>query len=97
MGIIDTFTKMKEADRRYKELEIEDRATNKLQQRKQTANERELNRYMEEKRQEQITSALKKIRKQRENELWHKDVISQKNLFNNNKKLFKAKGGNLLK
>ena len=93
MGIIETFTKMKDADKRFKELEVEDRAMTKLEQRKMTANEREYNRFMEEKRQEHISNALKKIRKQKENEWWHKDIISQKNLFTGQKKLFKAKGG----
>ena len=81
MGIRDFFNRIKQKNERLKDLEIEDRALNQLESKKKTANERELERYYEEKRQEQIGNALNKIRKQHSDSYWHTDVITQKPLF----------------
>ena len=90
MGLIQNFIKgMKEKKEKLNDISTDEKIHEKLEQRKLSANERELNGHLEERRQEAIKRALIKIRKQKSNEFWHKDVISQKDLFTNKKNIFK--------
>lgn len=95
MGLRDIFDSLKKKNEAYKELEIEDKARNKLETRKLSANERALNKILEDRRQEAIKKELSKYEKKESKDYWHKDVIAQKNLFVGNKKLFAQKGGNI--
>lgn len=102
MGIKDVLSNMARTDEIYRRLEAEDKAMRKLEQRKKTGNERALERYMEERRQKMIDNQLKKITKEKENEFWHKDIITQKPIFQEKKgqtimkqkNLFGGKHGN---
>ena len=67
--------------RRFSEMKDEDDMHTKLQQRKLSANERELNRFMDEERQERIKQALAAYRKKKQDEFWHEDRISQPFIF----------------
>ena len=87
--------KIKSKKEKYNELKIEDDALHKLEERKLSANERELNKILKQKREENIKRELDKYHKQESKEYWHKDIIAQKPLFNNNKKLFGISGGKL--
>ena len=67
------------------------------------ANERELERFHEEERQEQIKKALDVYRKRQQKELWSsnifkhdKSILAQdRSVLTDNKKLFKMKANNL--
>lgn len=74
----------KQKNMRFKEMEEEDRMVNKLQQRKLGHNERELNKFMEEERQKQITNDLKLAKLKRR---WE-DKQQEKNMMNFNSGLF---------
>ena len=84
--------RMRGTNNRFKELQVEDRAVTKVNERKLSANEREYNKIMEQKRQEHIANRLRQIHKQEQEEYWKKDVISQPYLYKD-KNLFKHKGG----
>jgi len=90
MGIVNNIiSKLKHKKERLEEVQQEGRIQEKVAERKLSANEREYNGYMEERRQDAIKRALQKIRHQKRDEFWHKDIISQKNLFTNQKNIFK--------
>jgi len=59
-----------------------------MEERKLSSNERELNTILKAKREEQIKMELDNYRKEEQHDFWHKDVITQKNIFKNNKNLF---------
>ena len=92
MGIKDIIDRFKKDDTVYEELKEQDRAMSKLQERKLSANERELNKIIKQRREEQIKNELNKIHKQEQKDFWKKDVISQKNIFVGHKNLFKNRG-----
>ena len=88
MGLTDVFNRWKHRNEVFKELQDDDRASEKVQERKLSANERELNKILKAKREDQIKTQLDKHHKQELHTFWHKDVISQKNIFANNKNIF---------
>lgn len=98
MGLREMFAKANEKKKRFKQMQEEVRLQKMVEDRMKSSNEREYERYLEEQRQEKIKIELDKFRKQQQDDLWHKDVISQKNIFkgrptmlDNNDKLFKIK------
>lgn len=64
----------------------EDYRINKtLEQRRKNSNERELERYMEEERQKQISLQLQKIRKMKTEKAWkgENNILKEPNIFRN--------------
>ena len=73
----------------FEELQAQDRAVTKVEERKLSPQERELMRKLEKKRQRNISKKLNEIYKDEEFEYWHKDVISQPNIFKGGDSLLK--------
>ncbi len=65
------------------QMENEQRAAESISSRRKTANERELERFMEEERQKQITAQLENIRKAKRQEAWSggQNILKEKNVF----------------
>jgi len=85
MGLIQDFLRSRQKKKKlYESMEIEDRYTDLVQERKLTPEERDLNRYLEEDRQTKIKCALKKIQKRRQDEIWHGETaLDTPNMFKN--------------
>jgi len=90
-------------DRRsnFKHAQVEDRTGELISERKKSANERELDRFMEEDREKQILSNLIQFRAKRAEEDRKTTVLGGKNIFTghksimeNNDKLFSGKMDN---
>jgi hypothetical protein len=81
MGIGDLITGMRRKGELFKQYQAEDEASTKVEERKLSAGERMLNKMVRQEREEQIQKELAIRLKREENDYWHKDVISQKNLF----------------
>lgn len=95
MGIREIWDRFTQKKDRFKDMQEQEHLTKILEERKKSANERELDSYMEERRQANIKSQIDRIRKQKQREMWHKNIFKGKNLFNgpstilnNNNKLF---------
>ena len=86
MGIKEIIHGVLEKKKRYKEMEADNRAVERIQEKKKSANERELERYLAEEREKQIKVQLENFRKKRKKE-------ANKNQFAHNKYLFKDEGG----
>lgn len=101
MGVSDLIAGIRRRGELVREIDNEERARDKVEQRKLSANERMLQKMLEEERQEFIKQELSRRVKRETNDYWHKDVIKQKNLFNNangnsilkQQNLFSGKGG----
>jgi mevalonate pyrophosphate decarboxylase len=92
MGLLqDWIRKRKEKKERETEMEQELTARHNIEQKKLSSDERELNSYVEEDRKKGIKTMLDKYRKRKMNDFWHRDVISQKNLFHKEKSILKQK------
>lgn len=91
MGIRDMIDKFRDRNSEFKELEAQDRAMEKIRLRKMSSNERELERFQKEEREENIKNALSKIRETKKKDFFHNDTITQKNIFNTQKRLFSLK------
>lgn len=84
MGLKEFIQKLVDRKEKYKELEENFRLNKKLEERQKTSNERELERFWEEKRQEKIKRELEFMRKQRNHEINHgHQILKQKNIFKN--------------
>lgn len=65
-------------------MEDESRFSETIQQRRLSAEERDLNRYLEEDRQKRIKQLVAKYQKSRHNEIWHgKTALDTPNMFKN--------------
>jgi len=100
MGIRDFLNRLREKRARYKEFEDSMKVQERYLERKKSSNERELERYMEENRQKQITAELEKFRKRDKYEMQNDhQILNTKNMYagekaiilKNNKKLFSSK------
>ena len=102
MGLIQNLiAKAQEKKAKFEEVQEDDRIHNKIAIRKLSANERELNKFREEDRQERIKQMLNHYRKKKREEIWHgrknnplyaKNIIAnQQNPFKNQKPLFSGK------
>lgn len=96
--------KLKEKKEYQRQMDMQLRAQEQLSERRKSANERELNRYINEDREENIKNALDFYRKKRENDInfnhnpldvpnitAHTDwqVLREKNLFKGNNNMFR--------
>lgn len=107
MGFKDFLEKLgehrKEKKERFKQAEEDMRIMQMLEDRQKSANERELERYMKEEREQQIKEALVTYRKRREDEINFSgnplnvpnitgrtqwEVLKERNLFANSKCMF---------
>lgn len=83
MGIKDILSKWAEKNsekkRQFKELEEQYLLQKKLEDKQKSANERELERYLKEQREERIKKELEYFRKKKKNELWHNSFLLKKN------------------
>ncbi len=85
--------KMRQGKEKYDDMEEDYTLHKKLEGRQKSANERELEGYMERDRQERIKRMLDQYRKRQTREWWNgNNLLKQKNLFKNNKNIFKGKG-----
>lgn len=74
--------KIKMRREKFKDLEEDEKLNKMLLERKKSANERELERIMEDERQDQIKAALELKRKQQSDEFWHgNNVLRTRNMF----------------
>ena len=113
MGLLQKLLKggnKKEFKAKFKAVQEEDRIMEMVEERKKSANRRELERYMKEQEEAQIKEALNKINKERNKENWSskkkildggtsilkddRPILQEKNIFMNNPKLFKANNKN---
>lgn len=95
---------------KLKDAEQDRKVQKILDEREKSSNHRELERFMHEKEEERITNTLKKIRKQKDREVWHgkhqilksdcnildndRPLLKEKNVFKNNKRIFSRKLNN---
>jgi hypothetical protein len=100
MTIKDILQRWKDRKEQFKTEDAHDRHIYLREQRKITPEERELNRYLEEKRQDKIKERVKKIRSERNTEalfsnkhnlLYAKNImVGHKKIFSNDKNIFKG-------
>lgn len=89
MGLIQNLiSKFKEKNAYSGEYAEEMRMRENYEKKRLSHNERELMDYMEKQRQSRIAHALERIKQRERHEFWHKDVISQKNIFGNQRCIF---------
>lgn len=86
MGLKRILEKIAANKQAYKELEKDDRNRKKLEQKKKSADERELEKYLEEERQKRITEAVKEYRQARREESKRTRVLD------NNRRVFSVGG-----
>ncbi len=99
MAFRDVMRKFLGKDEEFAEMQHQDRIQTKVVERKKNSNERELERFQEEERQEMIKKQLAEFRQKKKDEFFHgPNVLEQKNLFNapqtmlkDNKQLFKMR------
>ena len=91
MGMLQDFIqRWKERKAKSKDMEDEVRIQKSIVQKQKTANERELEGYLEEERQKAITAEVKRFREQKRQEHWHSPTaIDTPNMF-------KKKSSNML-
>lgn len=105
MGIIDLVRKISEKkhekSKKFKEMQEDDRLNTMLEERKLSANERELLKIMKQKREDNIKVQLDKIHKQQNTDMWKskhgvldkgisitkndRPILQEKNIFLDNK------------
>lgn len=80
--ILEKFRARKEA---MNNIDEDYRINKTLEQRRKSANERELERHFEEQRQKQIALSLQQIRKKRNEVAWkgEKNILQEPNIFKN--------------
>lgn len=89
MGLIqDLVAKYKERKERISGYAEDDKIRTTFEQRKLSNNERELNDYLEKERQKRIDGMVNRFKERDKQEYWHKDIISQKNIFGGQKCIF---------
>jgi len=113
MGLLQKLLKggnKKEFKAKFKAVQEEDRIMEMVEERKKSANRRELERYMKEQEESQIKEALNEINKRRNKENWSskkkildggtsilrddRPILKEKNIFANNPNMFKANNKN---
>ncbi len=108
MGIKDFLERLRAKKHKYKEFEDEQKMQQKFIERSKSANERELERFMKEKREDDIKTELEEFRRKRQIQAQYgnqiikvknmfknngNEIINQRNLFTGNRNLFEGKGG----
>lgn len=97
MGLLTSlFSKKREQSERFKQMEEDLRLQKLLEARQKNSNERELDRFVEEERQQKIKLALEHFRKQRQREAMETTVLGGKNLFKGQDNIAKGKASVLI-
>jgi hypothetical protein len=78
----DFQAKRKEKKRVEKEMTEEDRIYTKIQEKKKSPMQRELERFQKQESEKKISDAVMKFRKQRHHEAMENSMINQKGIFN---------------
>ncbi len=91
MGIQDILNKFGKRDSQFKQAQRDQEIMDTLAKRKKTPNERDLERRLEEKRQEQITIELRKMQDEERKGILKSKMMTKENMFN------KEEGRNILK
>jgi len=91
MSLKSLIEKFGKRDKQFKQAQREEEIRDTLEKRKKTANERDLERRMEEKRQEQINIKLQKFKDEEKGILLKSNMMSKENMFNS------EEGSNMLK
>lgn len=97
MGIVNFIKKLtenrSEMKERFEELQKQDKLQTMLEERKKSANRRELERYQKELEEEQIKQTLEQIRKQKNEEMWTGNQILNGgfSILRNDKPIIKRK------
>lgn len=105
MGLMDLVRKISEKkhekSKKFKEMQEDDRLNTMLEERKLSANERELNRFIHEQREKEIKEKLEVIHKKQNHDNWKSNsilaqkmnilkddrpILKEKNIFKDNKK-----------
>lgn len=81
----ELLNKFRERKQAMQQVDDDYRINKTLEQRRKSANERELERYFEEQRQKQIALTLHKIRKKQNEIAWRgeKNILKEPNIFRN--------------
>jgi len=103
MGLRDLYNKYVRKSDYEKEMSDQIRIEKRVNEKQLGADERELNRFLEEARQKEIKKQLAAFRQQKQDEVWHGNtaldapnvIASQKNLFTGQKNMFGIKSNNL--
>jgi len=102
MGLGSVISKMMERRNRIKEVELDEYVQRKVLSKQMSADEREYARYVKEGESARLKKVLEKIRKKKNNELWHgktaldapmifkreKNMLSEPTIFTNERRLF---------
>ena len=80
--------KFKEKKQKFREADEDMKINRLVSERQKNANERELERFIEEERQKKISTELIKFRKARQKESMRTTVFDGKNLFKGQKNIF---------
>ena len=92
MGIRDILEKLRARKKEYNDMKFQDAAINKIQARKKTLNEAELDYYRERDRQERIKHDLQRYRKRDSDEFFGKGKqLSSPNMFKTKKNIMNSK------
>lgn len=99
MGLLGNLVKGMRKDKgefkeKFKAAQEEDRIANLIEERKKSANRRELERHFREKEESQIKEALDKIRKERNTDNWKtkKTILAEKTtILNEGRSILKEK------
>lgn len=89
MSLKNIFEKFRGKDQVYKDLEVQDKAMTKLNQRKMSHNEVLYNKIMAQKKEQQMKSFVEKHIKQEDKNYWHDNtILNQNNFLNKQKNMF---------
>lgn len=107
MGIIQKLIRGNEEKaefkERFKQAQMDDRIATMVEERKKSANRRELERYMREQEEAKVKEVLDKIHKKQNQDMWSSNsilkkdksiltedrpILKEKNIFTNNKNIF---------
>ena len=82
MGIRDFIERWKSKKEKFKEFEEEQKMIEKFQEKRKSANERELERFMKEEREDNIKKELEEFRAKRQAQAQYgNQILKAKNLF----------------
>jgi len=82
MGVREFLERLRNKRSKYKEFEEEQKIQEKFLERKKSANERELERFIKEQREENIKVELEKFRKRKDAEMQYgHQILGVKNMF----------------
>lgn len=92
MGIKEILEKIRGRKKEYNDMKFQDAAVNKIQSRKKSLNEAELDYYRERDRQERIKHDLQKYRKRDSDQFYSRGKqLSSPNMFKTKKNIMNSK------